>query len=270
MEFYGGTAEFRDTAGNPHHVSTEPFRDLQAEVRRHEEDQWRLVVSRTGGAIRFDGMLDSLLRWAREEGLLRGQRNRALDRPLRDMRDYVAHGAGDHLLMPGDSAQAISDAAEIINQLWGMTTPGGRLYPAPIPREVQLIGWSARGSVMVGQVGLSREGQPLEPQTAVDQIQSAMPGDDLADVTTSQKWVLLYVKRWLAAPLRLPGGTWRCGIAGPRKVQRCRPCWLTCSCITRSTCSWPGSSRAWNSSAMQTTRSCTARQNGKPAWCWPR
>ena len=28
-----------------------------------------------------------------------------------------------------------------------------------------------------------------------------------ANITTSQKWVLLYVRRWLAAPLRLPDGT---------------------------------------------------------------
>jgi RNA-directed DNA polymerase len=28
-----------------------------------------------------------------------------------------------------------------------------------------------------------------------------------ADITDSQKWVLLYVKRWLAAPLQLPDGT---------------------------------------------------------------
>ena len=28
-----------------------------------------------------------------------------------------------------------------------------------------------------------------------------------ANITTSQKWVLLYVKRWLAAPLQLPDGT---------------------------------------------------------------
>src|SRR5512144_604770 len=30
---------------------------------------------------------------------------------------------------------------------------------------------------------------------------------------------------------------------GPRRVQRFRPCWPTCSCTTRSTCSWSGSSR---------------------------
>ena len=28
-----------------------------------------------------------------------------------------------------------------------------------------------------------------------------------ANITTGQKWVLLYVRRWLAAPLQLPGGT---------------------------------------------------------------
>ncbi len=28
-----------------------------------------------------------------------------------------------------------------------------------------------------------------------------------ANITTSQKWVLLYVRRWLAAPLQRPGGT---------------------------------------------------------------
>ena len=46
VEFHGGTAEFRDAAGNPHHVATTPFRELQAEVRRHEEYEWRLVLQR--------------------------------------------------------------------------------------------------------------------------------------------------------------------------------------------------------------------------------
>jgi len=187
-EFHGGTVEFRDTAGNLHHVATAPFRELQAEISRHEEDEWRLVVRRTGRALRFDGMLDSLLRWAREEELLRGQRNRARDRLLRNARDYVAHGAGDHLLMPVDSARAISDVAEIINHLWGAATPGGRLYPAPIRREVQMVGWSPRGNVMAGQVGLPDDGQTLELQAAVEQIQSAVPGGDPVDDWT---WILV-------------------------------------------------------------------------------
>jgi len=44
--------------------------------------------------------------------------------------------------MPNASSRAIRDLAEIINQLWGVATPGGRLYPAPLPREVLLIGWA--------------------------------------------------------------------------------------------------------------------------------
>jgi hypothetical protein len=184
VEFHGGTAEFRDADGNLHHVATVPFKELQSKIRRHEEDEWRLIVRRTGGAIRFDGMLDSLLRWAREEELLRGQR----DRVRREMRDFVAHGAGDHLVMPVDSVRAISDVGEIINQLWGVATPGGRLYPAPIRREVQLVGWSPRGQVMVGQVDLSQDGQALEPHAAVDEIQSAVPGGDPVDDWT---WVLV-------------------------------------------------------------------------------
>jgi hypothetical protein len=67
-EFQGGTARFRDRGGNAHDIATTPFTGLQAEVRRHEADEWRLVVRRTGDAIRFDGMLDSLLRWGARGG----------------------------------------------------------------------------------------------------------------------------------------------------------------------------------------------------------
>ena len=40
------------------------------------------------------------------------------------------------------------------------------------------------------------------------------------------------------------------------RVGRFHPCWLTCSCITRSTCGWRGSSRVSGSNAMRMTRSC--------------
>ena len=142
VEFHDGTVQFRDKAGELHDFPTTPFREMQAEAARHEskDDEWRLVIRRTGRGIRFDGMLDSLLRWAHEEGLLRGQRNRARNRLIESGRNHVAHGAGDHLLMPVDSARTIHDTAEIVNHLWGAPTPGGRLYPALIRREVQLVG----------------------------------------------------------------------------------------------------------------------------------
>jgi hypothetical protein len=190
VEFQGGSAQFLDASRRPHDIATSPFTELQAEVRRHaaKDDEWQLVVRRTGDAIRFDGMLDSLLRWAREEELLRGQRNRARDRYLTGMRDYVAHGAGDHLLLPGDAARAISDVVEIVNQLWGVATPGGRLYPAPIQRDVQLVGWSPRDQVMAGPVGLPYDRQPLGPHAAVEQLRSAVPGGGTIDDWT---WVLV-------------------------------------------------------------------------------
>jgi hypothetical protein len=189
IEFHGDTAQFRGADG-PHDIPTSPFRELQKEVGKHQEEpgRWKLVVRRTGDAIRFDGMLDSLLRWAREEGLLPGQKNRTRDRLVREGRDFVAHGAGDHLLMPVDSARAIRDVAEIVNRLWGTATPGGRLYPAPIQREVQFVGWSPSETVMSGQVGVPRDGEILDPKAAVDQLQNALPGGEQID---DWKWVLV-------------------------------------------------------------------------------
>ena len=34
------------------------------------------------------------------------------------------------------AADTMGDLVEIINQLWGVPTPGGRLFPAPLRREV--------------------------------------------------------------------------------------------------------------------------------------
>ena len=65
-----------------------------------------------------------------------------------------------------------------------------------------------------------------------------------------------------------PTARWRCGTGEPRKVQRFHPCSRICSCTTRSTSGWRGSSRASRSNATWTTRSCTARQ-AQALRCWP-
>ena len=70
---------------------------------------------------------------------------------------------------------------------------------------------------------------------------------------TDQKWVLLYVRRWLKAPLQRPDGTLVPGIAAVRRARRSHRCWPTCSCITRSTPGWPGSSRPSGSSGTAMT-----------------
>ena len=51
---------------------------------------------------------------------------------------------------------------------------------------------------------------------------------------TDLPWVLVYVRRWLTAPIQQPDGTLASGIAEPHKGRRFHPCCRTCSCTTRS------------------------------------
>jgi hypothetical protein len=149
VEFYGGNVPFEDASGVVHDVPAAKFDLLYDEIhqdrRLRKPQRWRLRLRRTGELIYFDGMLDSLLRWARREGLLRGQRNRRLEALLKWFRNYAAYRPDYHLGTSVDAARTISDTAETINQLWGSPTPGGRFYPAPIRREIQAIAWRADG-----------------------------------------------------------------------------------------------------------------------------
>jgi hypothetical protein len=84
---------------------------------------------------------------------------------------------------------------------------------------------------------------------------------------TDQRWILLYVKWWLPAPLRQPDGTLVVRDRGTHRGRRSRPCWRTCICITRSTRGWPGSSRRSRSSGPAMMRCCTAAARNRPGWC---
>src|SRR5680860_493955 len=63
---------------------------------------------------------------------------------------------------------------------------------------------------------------------------------------------------------------WSTGIVEPRRGRRSPRCWLTCSCITRSTRGWSGSSRPSGSNGIAMMRWCTATANAKPARCGTR
>ena len=79
--------------------------------------------------------------------------------------------------------------------------------------------------------------------------------------------VILYVKRWLAAR----SGCRRNAGERDRELRRdlrSVPYSPTCSCITRSTCGWPGNSRPVLLSAMPMMRSCTACPWPGPGSCW--
>jgi RNA-directed DNA polymerase len=60
---------------------------------------------------------------------------------------------------------------------------------------------------------------------------------------TDQKWILLYVQRWLVAPVRQQDGTLVARDRGTHRVRRSRRCWRTCICIMRSIGGWSGSFR---------------------------
>jgi RNA-directed DNA polymerase len=70
---------------------------------------------------------------------------------------------------------------------------------------------------------------------------------------TDLPWVVLYVRRWLQAPPRLPDGTLQQRDRGPPRAPRFRRYWLTCSCTMRSICGWSGNIRACHLNGTQTT-----------------
>lgn len=147
VEFYSGRAvTLLDRQGVENQIQVTRYGEFHKEIRRRRLRKLRL---RAGQEITFDGMLKSLIEWARAEGLLRGQRNRHHERLLVKIRNFITHEAGYHLLTPPDAATAIGDLAEIINLLWGSPTPGGRLYPAPVEREIMAVGWSPSGDMVI-------------------------------------------------------------------------------------------------------------------------
>lgn len=134
LPFYEGTVTF--VHAHDHRectISARNWDELKAALPQPR--QWRLRLRSGHQPVSFDGMLTSLLRWARAEGLLTGQSDRMRDAPRAWFRNYVAH-SHYHLYDPGPAARAIIDLAQIINRLWG--APWGRLTR----REPMVIAWS--------------------------------------------------------------------------------------------------------------------------------
>lgn len=73
---------------------------------------------------------------------------------------------------------------------------------------------------------------------------------------TDQPWVVVYVKRWLHAPLQQANGTLTERDRGTPQGSAVSPVL--------------GSSRLSRLSATSMTRSCTVSASGRPARCWPR
>ena len=143
VEHHQGTVTFVDPRDSSQHpVGAVTYQQMHDVLRGNR--RWRLLLD-DGQTMAFNGMLGDLRTWARRLGLLRGQRNRVIEQAIADLRNFAAH-PDYHLTDPVDAARTLSDLAEIINHLWGVPTPGGRLYPAPIRREVVAVAWNVAGT----------------------------------------------------------------------------------------------------------------------------
>jgi len=70
---------------------------------------------------------------------------------------------------------------------------------------------------------------------------------------TSERWVVLYLQRWLKAPVELPDGSLQPRDRSThRKVLSSARCWLICFCITSLMCGCAGTIRPLPSSGMRT------------------
>lgn len=135
LPFYGGTVTFIDGSGSQREVTAEWFSDLFDQDRPLVRSGWLLKLRSGRNPIRFNGMLASLLRWARGEGLLGGQRDRRQDKYRVIFRNYAAHSEY-HRGMPDDAAAEIFHLSELINQIWGAPVV------SQIRREVVALAWT--------------------------------------------------------------------------------------------------------------------------------
>jgi hypothetical protein len=145
VDFHSNSVEVFDALGVHGLQPFNTVEELTKELKRR-----RARIKGWPKSERFTGGFSQLLRWARRVGLVSGQRARHAEKRLAEWRNLLAHPDGHHVQMPVDSARAIHDLAEFINRLWGVRTPGGRLYPAPAHRDVLALAYTAEGEMSVG------------------------------------------------------------------------------------------------------------------------
>jgi hypothetical protein len=174
LPFYNDTVPFIDAHGQHQSITATDYRTFYAYLhsngRLRRGKNWKLKLRCGRAPMRFDGMLDSLLRWARAEGLLSGQRDRVRDRPRLELRNLAAHPSYQ-VGMPPDAAAEIADLAAIINRLWG--APAG----LPHSREVVIIAWDDRSVTWNGASRFLSGGHIAGTETCV--VVRAGAHDDL-------------------------------------------------------------------------------------------
>ncbi|MFJ4703642.1 hypothetical protein ACIP6I_02110 [Streptomyces anulatus] len=162
MQWCAGTITFRRPNGPDVSCTVTSFDDVKKLAGKMSRERSKLVV--TAHAVEFNGMLHGLRLWARAMGLLRGRRSRTVEDALAKMRNHVAHPSGHHVDTPVEAARTVRDLAELINQLWGQATTDGRLYPAPLRREIALLSWNDSGRTRMEPASAFILSDPKEDQ----------------------------------------------------------------------------------------------------------
>ena len=148
--------------------------------------------------------------------------------------------------------------------------PGPMCALTPKPKAGAPYGSCMRGSARGQPEPTRRRAVP----TAIDR--SGLSGSFSTRLTTElvlkavaahtdERWILLYVERWLKAPLQREDGTLVERDRGTPQGSAISPCSQTSSCTTRSMRGWPGSSRTSRLSATATTSSSTSKRAAGPA-----
>jgi hypothetical protein len=159
IQFYQG----RDIPFSLRDGTAAPLRtDSYDAVFQHVSAAKGVYLDGAGGRVWFNGTLHGLLLWARIDGLLRGQRARVVELIVARQRNRMSHGGGYRLETPVTSAREILDLCEFINQLWGVPSPGGRLYPAPVTREILALGSGPGGARSLARAEWLAEGEDTD------------------------------------------------------------------------------------------------------------
>ena len=146
MTYYATGVPIRDRDGATTLLTGGSFHDIKEQLDTIHPADRNLELPRAGSTIpSFNGMLGGLRRWAEQEGLLPGQRARQVAAAQKHLRDLTAHPTHYQLSSPVEAARVIRDIAEIINCLWDVRTPGGRLHPAPVRRTAVAMSWNSTG-----------------------------------------------------------------------------------------------------------------------------
>ncbi|MFG1817572.1 hypothetical protein ACGFIF_27700 [Kribbella sp. NPDC049174] len=158
---YQPAVTFADKHGNHKTVTATSYSKVIEFLKANRGFHF-LVVGDGGPVLEFrGGMLKDLTIWARRLGLLCGQRNRHHEWIHAQLRNYAAHPS-DHLTSPVEAARELHAVAELINQLWGRRTVGGKYYPAPKRRDILALGWGDGLAIqVVTEVDALRNGANL-------------------------------------------------------------------------------------------------------------